>query len=936
MKKAIIIGCVSIVLVVLANVYYYLDTYSWQINTQKNILLKQSLICRDQLDQYFQKTQTNILLLLSNKELDSLFTQRGRSIEVQKRLELLFARYSEHLTELKVTDKSGNTYGLRKSNNAAFVSYFSKSPPIEELVAKIYIDPKGESINYIQPVMEDYEIYGYVQFNINLKDFFNSAFYNFNLKDVHFQWIVKPSGWVLYNTLGVDSFYPELIHLNNLSEKKSSFSHIHNLFVGNDKLKVLSVFQKLNFHGSKYYVVFSLPVKLVTSSIVENAFILGLISLFVILLIILWFGYYMKRKNVEGQRLQQTQDALRKMLYYLPVGIVLTDGRNQIVQVNKAAINMFSYDDEDQLLGQVATDDVLFENRVTLERARYSESSNKYVLKNSKGDETVILSEAIPFFLQSEKYIIDVFIEITPLELERRSAQSANKAKSTFIANISHELRTPLNGIIGLTDVLLTSPLPEQERDMLQVVKRSADTLLILINDILDFSKIEAGKFEIESIEFDLHDEIERTIKSFYSFARDKNIQLSWYSAVLLPKDFISDPIRLRQVLNNLISNAIKFTPGGGRIYIGITSDQAINGNPVLRFSIKDTGIGIKQDKLKAIFNPFSQEDESITRKYGGTGLGTTISRQLINLLGGEIEVHSPSGLSTQDEYPGAEFIFTLPLKTNRQVKQVDFSHITHFKQLKTLVVSDDPLQVQSITKNLMSLHIDYAVLPPSTETLDILRTRSKYQLLIIDHRIDFDGLTFLHDLHNRRLDTNYMVIIQSSDLQPANTKIAKQFGADVYLRKPIKLYVLQTFLHKQLPKVMNHGMHRLLALPENLKVLVAEDNRLNQRVAQSLFQKMGVVIDLANDGSDAVSKVKGTQYDIIFMDLSMPGMDDFSAAKSIKEVGSRCPLIAMTVSNDIHEKERVLDTKIIDDYMVKPTRQEDISRMLTKWCMQD
>jgi len=932
MKRAIVIALIGIAFLIVSNVYYYLDTYNWQIDTQKDILLKQSLMVRDKLSQAADKTNTSISILFSQKELDCLFVSKDQSIEVQKRLELLFNSFNNDLNKLIVSDINGNAFELRRSDNGSFISAFSTSDSNEDIVSKILINLQGTRIVYCQPLLADEEIIGCVKIDMGLKDFFTSVFHNFNVEGAYYQWVMKPNGTVLYNTLNKEYFSPILDDLSQEIGLKDWFYKVHSIKIDGEDQKVLSVFRKLNFNEMSYYLVFSMPQSIITASIARYSFLVGGISLFIVCLIILIFSLYQRRQVADEKTLKESEEALRKMVYYMPVGVVLMDNKNRIRQVNKAALRLFAFDDEDQLVGRLASDEILFENKTRLDKTTYSTYSNKYILKSKSGEESVILHEQIPFYLLREKYSIQVFVEVSSLENERKTEEMANRAKSTFIANISHELRTPLNGIIGMTDILLSSEKDDSDLNLLAVVKRSADTLLALINDILDFSKIEAGRFEIEAIPFNLHNEVENSIQSFVPQAKEKGISITWTSMMVLPENYLGDQIRIRQVLNNLLSNAIKFTVYG-RIHLSVKQSRGINGSPAILFSLKDTGIGIKKEKLETIFNSFSQEDESTTRKYGGSGLGITISKQLINMMGGEIWVNSPSGISEDSEFPGAEFAFTLPYKSKTHNKHYNFSHIKSLNKVRAFVISDEPLQVRVLMKNLASLRIDFKVLPPSTETIDIIRTDNKHHIIIVDHRPDFNGLEFLQDLYNHRMHKRMPVVIQSSDFEPSNTSLAKRLGADVYLRKPVELKTLEEFTLKFFPNIQERKvMVNQKPEKESLKVLVAEDNILNQRVAKSLFGKIGHKIDIANNGLEAVAKMKNNHYDIVFMDVFMPEMDGIEALQELKLSGKSCPIIAMTAS--VHESERKLVLEAgMDDFITKPTKVEDLSRMIAKWC---
>ncbi|MCU4155877.1 response regulator [Carboxylicivirga sp. A043] len=932
MKKAFVISFISIAFLIVSNVYYYLDTYNWQVNTQEEILLKQSLMVRDKLDQFANKTNTSISILISQNELDKLFISRGQSIEVQKRLELLYNSFSEQLNELSVYDTNGNAFELRRSKQGTFISTFTNSEHINVRESKVLINPQGTRIIYIQPLHHESEIIGFVKFDMNLKSFFTSVFHNFNVKDVNFQWVMKPNGEVVYNTLNIDEFIPIIEGIDDKIGTEDYFSKVHTLKIDGEHSSVLTMFSKLYFNGVSYYLAFSMPQKNITASIARYSFLVGGISLFIICLIILVFSIYQRRYAEDEQTLKKSEQALRKMVYYMPVGVVLMDNRNRIRQVNRAALKLFAFDDEDQLVGRFATDDVLFENKTRLDKTSYSTQSNKYILKSKSNEESVILHEQIPFFILREKYTIQVFMEVSSLEKERKDEEMAHKAKSTFIANISHELRTPLNGIIGMTDILLSSEQDNHERNLLSVVKRSADTLLALINDILDFSKMEAGRFEIEAIPFDLHEEVESTIQSFRQRAQEKNIKLTWTSMIKIPDHYLGDQIRIRQVLNNLLSNAVKFTEQG-RIHLSVKQARGINGSPAILFSLKDTGIGIKAEKLDAIFNSFSQEDESTTRKYGGSGLGISISKQLVNMMGGEIWVNSPSGLSKQPEYPGTEFAFTIPYKSKTHHKTYNYNHITSLRKVRAFIISDEPLQVRTLIKNLASLHVDYKILPPSNESIDIIRTDNKHHLLIIDHRPDFNGLDFLQNIYNHRLHKRMPIILQSSDFERANTSLAKRIGADVFLNKPVELKTLEDFILRFFQNIPERKTDiTKYRTTQPLKVLVAEDNVLNQRVAINLFGKIGHSIDLASNGLEAVNKMRQKKYDIVFMDVLMPQMDGIEAIQNMRKDEKSCPIIAMTASVDESERDRVLQAGM-DDFITKPTKVEDLSRMIAKWC---
>jgi signal transduction histidine kinase/DNA-binding response OmpR family regulator len=931
MRKATLLAIISILALVGSNVYYYFDTYRWQIQTQETILKKELLVCYNQIDQTLNRTQTNLVLMITHNELDSLFEDNSRTLEIQRRMEMLYNRYGEYLNTLTIVRVSdGSAYTLKQNPNQSFTYYFKKETIRSAFNHNQLIDAKGETLTYVQPLYNDLKIFGYIELEFRVKDFFRTSFYSFSLGDLQFQWVLKYNGTVLYNTIENDNFYPVIDSRELINNSSEVFSRIHSINIDNKEVRVLSLFLHSKMSEPGYFLVFSLPIKMLKGSIVRNAFLIGFISLLIILIIMGFYGYTLYNQQKKERRLRQSEQALNKMLHYLPVGILLVDQNREIKLINKAAKKLFYLEDEDQVLGQILDEKKLLSQYELLSSTSYSKYDNRYILKDKEGKEHVLSNEKIPFFLLNERYFIDFYHEITPfLTSDLKNAQTP---QSEFIANISHELRTPLNGIIGMNELLVNSTnIPKDEREMAKVARRSAETLLTLINDILDFSKIEAGKFEIESIPFNLHDEVASTIQSFAQNARAKKLTLTWHSSTRLPYDFMGDPIRIRQVFSNLIGNAIKFTPSG-RVHLSIEESRMLNGGKALQFSVKDTGIGIKNEKLSTIFNPFSQADQTTTRKFGGTGLGTTISKQLVNLMGGEIWAGSPSGLSENPDFPGAEFAFTLPFKTRKFFKELHLNRIVSFTQAQAMIISDDALQVQVMSKNLTTLGIKYDVLPPSRETLHLLRDSQRYHFLVIDHRPDLNGLDFLLELYNYHLHKKYLIAIQSNDYQLSNTKVARQLGADIYLRKPVTLKVLNNFLLRQFTAIDAEKPSLPLSIPEGLNILALEESPLERQVIKNIFLRLGYSIDLSDQSSEVAEMSENTHYDLILLNYNPSGTDVLEVAKTLRNQGYKNPIVILTSNTE--EEFQLKNTKgLINDYLVKPVGMDNILRIILKWC---
>ncbi len=667
-------------------------------------------------------------------------------------------------------------------------------------------------------------------------------------------------------------------------------------------------------------------------SVSSNGMTLVLAFLVVLMVLIFGYIYHMRMQLVERNRIRQSERSLNKVLHYLPVGIILVDSHQRIRMINKAAIRLFKLEEADIAEGHVLNENNLFGGFRILEKKAISASGTRYTIQDKNGVERVVNNEKIPIFLQSEKYVIEFFHELTAFV--QGTGTSLSASQSEFIANISHELRTPLNGIIGMTDLLMGSVnLQPDDREKTYMAKRSAETLLSLINDILDFSKFKRGTFEIESMPFNLKEETKSILNDFIPLAREKGIQISARLDDVLPSDFIGDPMGIRQVFNSLLNNAIKFTPAG-KIEISARQGKLVNGGPAILFSIKDSGIGIQAHKLKTIFEPFSQADASSTRKYGGTGLGTTISKQLVQLMGGEIWANSPSGLSSSHDTPGSEFCFTIPLRWRRYHKNINYSEIYSFAQIKALVVTDDALQVKVLSRNFIALGIDFEIMPPARETIDRLKEGFDYQLLVIDHRYDLNGLDFLQELHNLHLHTELLILVQSSDYHTSNTSLALRLGADVYLRKPIPLASLKKFFIDYFPDLSEREKHARLSIPEELSIVVLESNQLNQRLTGNMLEKLGYKAVLCSRMDQVNLFLTHQDVDVVLLDARSTEEETIDLLGQLPIGRVKCPVLLMISGAEVNDSSlRNYESIGVKGFLYKPLKSEDVSQKILEIC---
>jgi len=503
---------------------------------------------------------------------------------------------------------------------------------------------------------------------------------------------------------------------------------------------------------------------------------------------------------------------------------------------------------------------------------------------------------------------------------------------------MSHEIRTPMNGILGMVNLLIEQNPGKEMLGKIEVIKRSAELLMTIINDILDFSKIEAGRMMLEEIPFNLAEEMELVGELFKPLAEEKGLKLHIDIRHDIPNRLIGDPFRLRQVISNLVSNAVKFTESG-KIVISAILMESYKHQVNILFTVEDTGIGIPQDRLKEIFGSYTQARGSVQRKFGGTGLGTTIAKQLVELMHGEIWVESPSPIKTDDEHPGSKFSFTIEAYSNERIpKTFDFSEIARLSDIRVLILTKESnpernLMVKMLNK--FGLNVITKIYQDSTvdSVIHHLQVKSaEYQMIVLIDKNELDGFALAMGMKRNSLIDKYPVVLVSSNDKTGNYRTCRKLGIDFYLIEPFESKEVTDILDEIYTGIEDRKVLEPLinAMPEELSILLAEDNLINQKVAQSIFKNIGYEIDIVKNGAEAVEQVERQKYDVLFMDLLMPEMDGYQATEIIREAGHTLPIVAMS-ANETDETRKAAFEAGMNDYLMKPTRVENIKHLLIK-----
>ena len=661
-----------------------------------------------------------------------------------------------------------------------------------------------------------------------------------------------------------------------------------------------------------------------------------------------------ERHKIE-HRLCENQQRLKTILDAVQAGVVLIDAeKHVIVDVNPAAEQLIGTSKK-EIIGRECHKFICPAERgkCPIDDLGQQIDHSQKILLTAGGEELPIIKTETEITLDGRRHFIASFVDITELQKARqkleettRAAEHASQVKSQFLANMSHEIRTPLNGVIGMSELALDTKLDGEQRNILSTIRREANSLLRIINDILDFSKIEAGKMELEIIAFDLYSLCEEVVQSIIYSGEQKGLEIIFFIAPDIPSSLFGDPGRIRQILMNLCGNALKFT-SKGEIYIKVEVQEDYGDGVRLLFSIKDSGIGIAPEKLGHIFESFTQADGSTTRLYGGTGLGTAISKQLVELMGGTISAESELG-------KGSTLRFELSLPKSAEQQVVVPMLDAKLKGVRVLIVDDSLTNLFILEEYLNSWGCIPQRASNGSEALAFFRENmtgvTAFDLVITDFNMPgMDGFTLIKEIMQCQEGGKAVpIIVLSSSNSKGEVMAWEELPISEYITKPILRQQLKVAVSRALGleegkavKPVECQVSDRAAMKSggnNYRILLAEDYPTNQMVASSFLTTAGYQVDVAENGKQAITLFQQQRYDLVLMDIQMPEMDGYEATKGIRDherqapgAAARTPIIAMTAHALKGYREKCLAGEM-DDYITKPLIRKELLAIVDKW----
>lgn len=635
---------------------------------------------------------------------------------------------------------------------------------------------------------------------------------------------------------------------------------------------------------------------------------------------------------------------LINVLEKAPVGMVVLTEDARIIAVNNTFVELIEWN-EDELSGINFCSLAYHEDEPVLvsflEKLRKSDNGQDSILCRFSRRDGFVYWFRMWAFKEQDKIFISVFDQTNQklteeqLRREREDAIRATQSKSAFLANMSHEIRTPLHTVLGMAELLQDTKLDEEQRDYVQQIKFSGEALLALINDILDFSKIEAGKLPLEVIDFDLYETLQQAISMVCLQAHKKRLEVILDIDADVPRIVKGDPLRVRQIMVNLASNAVKFTQEGF-VKCSARLVQRLDSTAWVLLQMQDTGIGIPDDKKDRLFRAFSQIDESTTRRYGGTGLGLAISRNLVGMMGGEIGVISREG-------EGSTFWALVPFPVISDYSLPDFDD-----KPDSLLIVDDNAEAAGVLRKYMSPYFSVIEHVETAEAaLKVMRTKAEkgeiFDLVLVDLWLKgMDGWQFASEVNADKSinDTKLILMTPMGESTEAKMKLLHWF--DAYISKPVK----RDELYKNAFRVLSETMELdtveeadekpgLVYAAGNYRLLVAEDHIVNQQLFLTILSRMGYEVDIAGNGREAVDKGLSINPDLIFMDMQMPELNGIDATIELRKKGYKGPIIAVTANAFKEDRERCIAAGM-NDFLPKPFKKDDLVPVLSKWLVPD
>ncbi len=934
MKRILIIAYSALIILLLINVIYSMSLYRKQINYMTELLDRQTQLVGLSVDNVNNGFLSDLNQIIFSEDFSLFFEDKEIQNATRERMKLFYSKYSDLISGIKFFDNKRNEFTIKQDENNWLEQTF-----ILHVQGEIFnmerLSYENRKYDYYLPVIRNNQPIGNLVVTIDYQKYFDEIFAAFDLKNYQWEWILDESGEIIYTNTDKETEYTGIEKIAGLLAEGAAGNVIHSAKVNGRMQTIISSYYSTRLMQRDLGLLFSAPTNVFQKYITRNAAII-IIATFLIVQAIIWvFRRHLKMQAANIKELDSSEKMLFKMIDEMPVGIIIHNKNREIMKANRVAAEQFSWSDERNMAGKIYPEpSSINDSDYFSKHLGANFRPDQFVILKKEIGEMILFRNSIPVRFRGEEANMEILIDVTLLESARKQEAMANVAKSEFLARMNYEIRTPLNGIIGMTDVLKRFNLSEEVREITGLLHNSAEVLLSIINDILDFSKIESGKMILDEIPVDLREELKYCIRLAENEIEEKDIIIKCRIDESVPESIIGDPYRIRQVVNSLLSNSI-YNTSEGEIRLECTKHDEKNGNLTLRFELLDTGNSYDKATLKKIFGDYVNIESKNHKGSDESGFGTVLARQLIELMGGELNAVSPSGI---DGDRGIKVVFTIEAcRDEKIVKSVPVDKITSFGMINTLIITGEQNRDEEILGICHNLGLSITVTTFQKSTLGQIKANLNYEekryhiIAIIDEK-EFDGFEAAKMLHENNLSDKFVIFIISSNDRKGNYLRSITSGVDNYLVKPLEVTDLEARIRDVFPAIEVTGTgQEQNEFRTGLKILIVEDNKMNQKVISTLLSRLGCSADVADDGYKGYLQAKTHKYDIIFMDLIMPEMDGYESARKILGFDSSI-LIAAFTADSLPESRRKAELSGIREFIPKPVRIDDLRNLFNRY----
>jgi signal transduction histidine kinase/CheY-like chemotaxis protein len=936
MRKILIIVISAFMIIIATNFFYYKRLYNKQIDYRVTLLDRQVRAVGSSVDSTNNGFASNLSQIVFSNDIPLFFSDPESKVRSIDRMKLFFSRYGDLVTGIKFYDNNKNEFTLKKDETG--ISWLEQTYVLHvqgEIKARELLIREGRIYGYYLPVLKDEVPVGNIVVEIDYQKYFKEIFNTFNLQDYQWQWVVSDSGVIVYNNSGERLRYSEMRKILSGLEKGASEYLIHRAESDNHSQQIISSYYSTQLLQKNIGLVFSSPTDNFRKYIIRNSILLASGTLLVILLLIYFFLRQLKSQKSEIERLGSSEKMLFRMIEEMPVGVIIHNRNREIIKANRKAAEQYSYAGEAEMTGKIFPETAFTdEDNYFSKHLGGTFSPDQFVILKKEIGEIILFRTSIPVKFQAEDATMEMLVDVTILESARKQEAMASSAKSEFLARMSYEIRTPLNGIIGMTDILEKQKLPGESRDVLGLLRRSAEVLLNIINDILDFTKIESGKMILDEIPFSLREEIIYCHDLARTNIDETQVALNCNVDENVPDKVIGDPFRLRQILTNFLNHSVENT-SKGQINLNCSLKSINDGITKLGFELKDTGKSFDKATLKKIFGEYVNIESKVHQEADESGFGTILARQIVDLMGGEFSAESPSGPGGDQ---GTKISFTITLYSNEKPdKDLHFDNIVTFGQIKTLVITGSQARDEEILGSLHKLGLAITVTSYQKSTVNQIKVNlnhsdNKYHLVVILDDKEFNGFDAAREIWENKLSGEFIIVVISSNDLKGNLLKCVTMGIDHYIVKPYEIKELYDNVRTSFPQIDKIAPEsEKEKTRKDLRILVVEDNKMNQKVIGTMLKSLGYSFDFADDGFAGFIQAKTRRYDVIFMDLIMPEMDGFESAGKILEYDNTLLIVAFTADN-MPDSKRKAELSGIKEFIPKPVRIEDLKKFFSRY----